>query len=364
MTPSSLRGDSRLRLLVYTDNRDFGGADASLSHLVRAMDRDVDVAVLGIDSMIVEWVARGRAAAETAVVPGPRSGHDWRSLDRHVRTIRALRPHVVHANLSSPWSCQYAIAAAGVNRRPCIAVYQLPVPAVSAVQRLAKRLTSTVVTRHVGVGARTSREVETLLGLRAGSVQTIHNGVPDLRVRTTRTVVPSPIVGTVARLEQQKGIDVLLHAFGEVEGATLVVVGDGSERDHLQALAARLGIDARVTWEGWSENARSYLPSFDVFVLPSRFEGFPLVVLEAQLAQTAVVATDVGSVPETVIDGETGLLVPADDPDALGAAIRRLVGDAELRRTLAERGRRLVLARYTAEHMTRAFRKLYDEVLR
>jgi glycosyltransferase involved in cell wall biosynthesis len=355
--------ERRLRLLVYTDNRDPGGADLSLSHLIAALDARVDVAVLGVSRKIVEWVARGRPHAETSVVPQPQTGHDWRSLGAHVRAIRLLRPDVVHANLSSPWSCQYAIAAAALNHRRIVAVYQLPVPPVSSRQRLAKRLTYRAVARHVGVGERTSREVEILLGLAEGSVRTIHNGVPDIAVDPRPRASPGPIVGAVGRLEQQKGFDVLLHAFRDVESATLVIVGDGSERERLQALARRLGIDGRVIWEGWSEDARSFLPSFDVFVLPSRFEGFPLAVLEAHLAETAVVATNVGSVPEAVLDGETGLLVPAAHAHALTAAIRRLLAEADLRRQLAGRGRLLVLERFTADHMAHSFRALYDELV-
>jgi glycosyltransferase involved in cell wall biosynthesis len=355
--------ERRLRLLVYTDNRDFGGADLSLSHLVAALDARVDVAVLGVNRKIVDWVARGRPHAETAVVSQPQTGHDWRSLRAHVRAVRSLRPDVVHTNLSSPWSCQYAIAAAALTRRRIVSVYQLPVPPVSSRQRLAKRLTSRAVARHVGVGERTSREVEVLLGLPEGSVPTIHNGVPDIAVEPRGRVGPGPIVGAVGRLEQQKGFDVLLRAFRAVDSATLVIVGDGGERERLQALARELGIEGRVIWQGWSENARSYLPSFDVFALPSRFEGFPLVVLEAHLAETAVVAADVGSVPEAVLQGETGLLVPPADADALTVAIRQLLADGDLRRRLAKRGRRLVLERFTADHMARSFRALYDELL-
>lgn len=356
--------ERRLRLLVYTDNRDRGGADLSLSHLVAALDAEVDVAVLGVNRKIVDWVGRDRPQAETAVVLRPRSGHDWRSLRAHVRALRSFRPDVVHANLSSPWSCQYAIAAAALTRRRIVAVYQLPVPPVSSRQRLAKRLTSGAVTRHVGVGNRTSREVEALLGLAEGSVPTIHNGVPDIAVEPSRRARPGPIVGAVGRLEQQKGFDVLLRAFRDVEGATLVIVGDGSERESLQAVARGLGIEGRVVWLGWSENARSHLPSFDLFVLPSLFEGFPLAVLEAHLAETAVVATDVGSVPDAVLHGDTGLLVPPADADALTVAIRQLLADADLRRRFASSGRRLVLERFTADHMAHAFRELYDEVLR
>jgi glycosyltransferase involved in cell wall biosynthesis len=353
-----------LRLLAYTDNSELGGADLSLSHLLAFLDAEVEVGVLGVSRAIVERVALGRPKAATVVVPAPSSSHDWGSLVAHIRAIRSFRPDIVHANLSSPWSCQYAIAAAALTGRSAVAVYQLPVPALSARQRLAKRLTSVRVDLHVGVGERTSREIESLVGLGAGSVRTVHNGVPDVAVEPMPRPRPGPIIGAVGRLEPQKGFDVLLRALRDVEDVTLVLIGDGSEREQLRSLAGSLELDDRIVWQDWSDDVRSYLPAFDVFVLPSRFEGFPLVVLEALLAETAVVATNVGSVAEAVRHEETGLLVRADNAAALAAALRRLLADADLRRNLGRRGRRLVLDRFTAQHMARSFAAIYDELVR
>jgi glycosyltransferase involved in cell wall biosynthesis len=357
-----------LRLVAYTDNVERGGADLSMSHVLARLDPAVEVTVLGISRPIVEWVASARPSAAMRIVPRPRSDHDWRSLRAHLRAFREIGPDIVHANLSSPWSCQYAIAAAGLLRRPrTVAVYQLVVPPVSERQRLAKRLTARAVTRHVGVGERTSREVEELVRLQPYSVSTIHNGVPDepppSRPPALSPGTP-PFIGAVGRIEFQKGFDTLIQALRQIPNATLVVVGDGSERRRLEDLARDLDVADRVAWTGWREDPRTYLPSFDVVALPSRFEGFPLALLEALLARSAVVAADVGSVAEAVRDGETGLLVPPEDPAGLAAAIRRLLADVELRRRLGENGRRLVLDRFTADRMTLSFESLYRELLR
>jgi glycosyltransferase involved in cell wall biosynthesis len=354
-----------VKVVAYTDNVELGGADLSLAHLLAHLDPSIDVTVLGVASPIVDRVAEGRPSARTRTVKRPESGHDWRSLRAHVAAVRELAPDVVHVNLASPWSCQYAIAAAKLARRPrVVAVYQLAVPPVSERQRRAKRLTAPAVDRHVGVGERTSREVEALVGLGAGSVRTIHNGVPDEPPALPHPLpVSTPVIGAIGRIELQKGFDTLIHALEQIPGATLVLVGDGGEKARLEDLARDLGIANRVYWTGWSESSRGYLPLFDVFALPSRFEGFPLALLEALLARSAVVATDVGSVPEAVRDGETGLLVPPEDPGALARAIRRLLADGELRSRLGESGRRLVLERFTAAHMTHGFEALYRELL-
>lgn len=354
-----------MRLVAYTDNIELGGADLCMSHLLARLDPATDVTVLGVSPEIVARVAAARPEAAMRVVPRPRSGHDLRSLSAHVRALRQLAPDMVHANLASPWSCQYCIAAATLVRgAQVVAVYQLPVPPISGRQRRMKRLTSRGVDQHVGVGTRTSRDVETLVGLPPGSVSTIHNGVPDERRPPAPRPRPGPLIGAIGRLEPQKGFDLLIRALREVDNASLVLVGDGSEREPLERLARELGVAERITWIGWTDRVRSYLETFDVFALPSRFEGFPLAMLEALLARAAVVATDVGSVAEAVHDGETGLLVPAEDPAALAAATRRLLGDDDLRRRLGEEGRRLVLDRFTADHMTRAFESLYEDLLR
>jgi glycosyltransferase involved in cell wall biosynthesis len=353
-----------MKLVTYTDTKELGGADLSLMHLLGNLEPEIEAAVVGVTRPIVDRIAAARSGTQTVVVPRPRHDHDWRNLAAHASALRTLRPDVLHVSLASPWSCQYAIAAAALLRRPrVVAVYQLPVPPVNARQRWAKRVTSRAVDSHVGVGVRTSREVEELIGLPIGSVRTIHNGVPDLDAEAAPRPTAGPIVGAVGRLAFQKGFDLLLGAMRDVTNATLVLIGDGEDRGQLQELARRLGVADRTIWAGWSDDVRAHVRSFDVFVLPSRFEGFPLAVLEALLAEKPVVATDVGSVGEAVITGETGLLVQPDDADALAAAIRQLLGDDELRRRMGAHGRRLVLNRFTAAHMARSFSELYRELL-
>jgi glycosyltransferase involved in cell wall biosynthesis len=354
-----------VRLVAYTDNIERGGADKSMSHVLACLDPAVEVTVMGVSPTIVEWVAAVRPTALTRVVAQPRSGHDWRALVSHVSALREIRPSIVHANLSSPWSCQYCIAAAALLRRSrVVSVYQLATPPVTERQRRMKRLTARGVDRHIGVGEQTSRDIEELIGLSPGSVLTIHNGVPDESPQATRPLRSGPLIGAVGRLEPQKGFDMLIRALATIDDATLVLIGDGAERQRLLDLARRLSVAERIEWVGWSDDPRRYLSTFDVFVLPSRFEGFPLALLEALLARRAVVATAVGSVPEAIRDGETGLIVPVDDPAALAGAIQRLLADERLRRRLGEQGRQFVLAQFTAAHMTRAFESLYRELLR
>jgi len=145
------------------------------------------------------------------------------------------------------------------------------------------------------------------------------------------------VLAFAGRLGPQKSLGVALEAVAAVPEVTLAVAGDGPDRLALERRAHELGLDGRARFLG-SVSRESVLRLFraaDASVLSSSWENFPHTVVEALAVGCPVIATAVGGVPEVVRDGENGLLVPPDDPEALAAAIRRFFGDHELRRRLA-----------------------------
>ena len=150
------------------------------------------------------------------------------------------------------------------------------------------------------------------------------------------------VIGTMARLVQRKGIDVLLRAFGIVchnHRAHLIVVGDGPLSEELRALARELEIDGSVSWLGFQRDTAKWLRTMDVFAFPSRLEGVPNAVLEAMAAGLPIAATTIGGVVDILEEGRTGFLISPDDPDALAAALDRLLSDASLRADLGSNAR-------------------------
>jgi glycosyltransferase involved in cell wall biosynthesis len=172
--------------------------------------------------------------------------------------------------------------------------------------------------------------------------------------------------GTVGHLTPAKGIDVLLRAAAEVSASsppsTCVVVGKGPDRSRLVDLSREVGSDC-VLFLGQRMDARSVIAGLDVFVLPSRLDAMPLVLLEAMALGRPIVAAAVGGVPEIITDEVTGLLVPPDDPSALAAAIQRLLADAPLARRLGEAARADVETRFDARILATRLEALYEEVL-
>jgi colanic acid/amylovoran biosynthesis glycosyltransferase len=170
-----------------------------------------------------------------------------------------------------------------------------------------------------------------------------------------RRAGPLPTIVAVGRLVPKKGIDLLLDACARLQSPfLLVVVGDGPEAPALRARATRLGLDAVVRFAGalGHNQIRAELDAADVFCVPFRVapdgdrDSMPVVVKEAMAAGLPVVSTAVAGVPEMVIDGETGCLVPPEDPEALAAALDEFLIDPSQRRIMGRRGRELVEERF------------------
>lgn len=170
------------------------------------------------------------------------------------------------------------------------------------------------------------------------------------------------VLGWVGRLTSEKGADVLIDAIPKLKsGAIACVVGDGAQRPALAARASALGVGSRVVWCGVRDDAAALMPAFDAFVLSSRTEGTPIVLFEAMAARVPIVATRVGGVPAVVSD--VALLVPADDPGALAAAIDNVFERPEDTLRRVDVGARRLVEQFSVAPWVSAYEALYDHVL-
>lgn len=175
------------------------------------------------------------------------------------------------------------------------------------------------------------------------------------------------LIGSVGRLSAEKDFDGAIRVVGRLvrqgQDVDLVIVGEGQQRAGLEELVAELGLAQRVRLLGHRSDMIGLYEAMDVFVLNSRREGLPNVLLEAMAMEVPVVATRVAGVPD-LIDHETdGLLVEPGDEDGLTAALTRLLGDAELRRRLAAAARRTIEQRYSFAMRMAKVRAVYDRLL-
>jgi glycosyltransferase involved in cell wall biosynthesis len=188
-------------------------------------------------------------------------------------------------------------------------------------------------------------------------IQVIYNALPSdaeksfaLPRSEARTLI------TVCRLVPWKGVDQIIELLPELPSVRLVIAGDGPLRSHLEEIAARLGVEARVVFLGQISQAEvtTSLRKSDAFILNSSYEGLPHVVLEAMAAGVPVVATNVGGTGELVTDGKNGLLVPFGDRAKLKSAISRVLDDPALAARLVQEARRFLEAHLSFRTMVEA----------
>jgi glycosyltransferase involved in cell wall biosynthesis len=181
-----------------------------------------------------------------------------------------------------------------------------------------------------------------------------------------------PLIGTVGMLRRMKGHEYFLCAAAKVAGqrpdARFVIVGDTAFNSNIKAVLtaqmADLGITDKVTMIGYRDDIPDVMAGLDVFVLASiMHEGVPQVVSQALAMERPVVATDVGSIREQVVNGETGLLVEKESVEPLASAILSLLNDSEFAAHLGKAGRGLVCKKFSMESMLDSTERLYADLI-
>jgi glycosyltransferase involved in cell wall biosynthesis len=175
------------------------------------------------------------------------------------------------------------------------------------------------------------------------------------------------LVGIIAELHSNKGLDTFIDAFARVRNERnpvhAFIIGDGELRDQLQQQIRDEALERHVTLAGFLKDAWQYLPAFDVFALPSRKEGMPYVLLEAGSARTPVIAANVGGIPEIIEDGETGFLFTAGDAEELSQYLRKLSREPGTREMTGRSLYKTVTAQFTLESMVHRTQRLYRDEL-
>lgn len=221
-------------------------------------------------------------------------------------------------------------------------------------------------------------EVTRLFELPAGKVDVIPNGVDTTRWQSSSAAVQAirdrfgggPMLLFSGRLEYEKGVHTILEAMGRLRrrhpGLRLVVAGRGSQESALRAQARRLRLGRSVRFTGWlnDDDLSAMAAAADVALVPSLYEPFGLVALEAAAAGTPVVATDRGGLGEVVRGSRLGLTVPSQDPAALGEAVSRLLDDQVLARRIGRQARVAVASEYAWPVVATATARVYQRAIR
>lgn len=175
------------------------------------------------------------------------------------------------------------------------------------------------------------------------------------------------LIGTIARLSEVKGQDILIRAMkivaGEMPDVKLLIVGQGKTEVHLKAMVESLGLGDRVLFYPVVDKTFEILSMLDVFVMPSRQEGLGLSVMEAQAAGVAVAASNVGGIPSLIENGRTGVLVPSEDASELARAILDLLRDPDRRRVLGSAAREFIRRYHSSQGMAQETAEVYQRIV-
>ncbi len=330
--------------------------------------------------------ARARGV-EPLVIPelGPaiQPGRDVVALGKLVRAFRRLRPDLVHTHTAKAGALgRVAARLAGVPA--VVHTFHGHVlegyfsPGVTRlflqIERALARVTDRIITLSprlrqaiLGMGIGRPDQVQVIpLGLDLDPFLRVSSGPADLRT-TLAIPLGAPLLGIVGRLVPIKDHPTLFQALTLLEAGSsaphLVVVGDGERREPLRRLAHQLGLASRIHFLGWRTDLQAILGELDMVICCSRNEGTPVALIEAMAAGIPVVSTDVGGVGDLVVQGETGWLVPPDDPPALAQAVQRLLEDPALRRRLAAAARPHALSRHDVKGLIHRMEALYASVM-
>lgn len=287
--------------------------------------------------------------------------------------LRAERPDAVHTHLiHADWHGVVAARRAGVRRIFWSGHNDDPFR-----RRLPIRLIQAYLWRRITAGIAISEAVRQFM-IRVElapprKVHTVHYGLDPARIlpaqdeHTFLRALGIPdnalVVGSVCRLIEQKGLTYALDAFarlcGQYPDAHYVIIGDGPLRQELESRIEALGLGGRAHLAGWRSDAAGLMRAFDVFLMPSVWEGFGLVVLEAMAAQLPVIASSVSALPEIVVDGETGILTPPGDVPALTAALGRMLADGAKREGMGSAGLVRLEGNFSVQRMIDATQTVY-----
>ena len=356
-----------MRIAEVVFSLDIGGQERLVLRMAQAFHE------LGHDVHVVTLTGGGALRSELGPIAVHdvvrRSAFDATLYPRLWRLFRSLRPDVVHTHNSVP--LHFAAPAARLARVPCTVHTKHGHIAYSKHSVHWGRAATRFVDHFVAVSKDTAATAERIERPRPERLAVIENGIPlgkfapdDAARNAIRDELGIPrdalVVGSVGRLVEEKDYPLLVRAMAPILGerVRLVIVGEGIVRAEIEA-AITPAIRDFVTLTGARRDVARVLCAFDVFASSSRAEGLPLALAEAMASRLPIVATAVGGVPD-IVPPQIGMLVPHGDPQALRAAIQRLLDDPGLRSSMGEAARQYALGRFAEERMLERYLALYD----
>lgn len=365
-----------IRLMLFANAVARAGVEEHMLELLRGLDRRLFQLHLACPEVLLKQYG-GDIPKDVHVTPMMVDQlSDVRGAMRLAQTLRQQKIQILHSHMFR--ASLFASPIGRLCRVPVI----IETPHVRETWRkgwikshfVVDRVVSRFVDRYIAVSEANARYLIEQKRIPARKISVIQNGCSIERVDPSKAHPEGIreslgfsnddlVLIAMARLEPQKGHSVLLQALAilrtRVPNIRLICLGTGALEQELKKTTQGLGLEAIVRFVGFRSNVADWLAAADIGVLSSFYEGLPLAAVETLAAGLPIVATSVDGTPEVVIDGETGLLVPAGNPDAMAEAIARLARQPDLRRKFAVAGRERVLRQFTIQRQVEQTASLY-----
>jgi len=373
----------KIKILFVIDGLEFGGGERVFVQIIKG---------LPTERYEVHAASYGEGVFRTEL-PGSVTFHplDFRRrtnpgiLFNLLKLMKETEIHIVHGQGARAEF--FARIASRLCHVPAyVSTVAMPVegynvsPSLRTIYEVLDHATERFVTRFLVCSSALERLLAEDHGIHEEKIVKIYNGIEwreyepaklskvRQEVRTRLGVGEmNPLIGAIGRLVWQKGFLFFLraipHITQRVPEARFLLVGDGPLRQVLEEEAKRLKISNRITFTGFTTEAKTFMSAMDVIVIPSLREGFPMVTLEAMALEKAIVATEIDGIDEQIRSGKEGILVPPQSPEAIARAVVSLIKGEEDALKLGRAARERVKKEFSVEKMIDETRKVYEDLI-
>lgn len=365
----------RIRLMQITHDLNIGGLQQVVVNICRTIDMDrYKVTVLCLKELGDLTVEIEKLGIKVILLPQRESGTDYLSFLKVAKILKKEKIQVIHTHNTQPFF-DGTLAAILSEVKSLIHTDHARHFPDKFRYMIAEWLVSHYAYRIVGVSDHTVENLHKYEKINKLKTVVIQNGVDEraFEIEVDKDEVKkslgipqySFVVGVGVRLAKQKGIHQLIYAMSEVvkeiPQAVLVIAGTGEEQENLQQLAIELKLQNCVIFIGARTDIPVVLKAFDVYALPSYWEGLPMVILESMASGCPIIATDVGGVSNAITNGVNGILIKPRSPVEIKDAIIDLYKNETKRQLFVENGREIFRKNFSARGMTQRYEELYIE---
>ena len=359
----------RIRLLYLITEYAVGGAEKAMVRILSRLDKNkYDIIVAALQKGDGRLLPELQKIGVRVEILGAKGKYDViRVAFRLYDLIKELKTQVLICSLFHPTILGRFIGR--LTKTPVIVNWEHSVSFGGILRVLLNKITTPFSDKILCDSKRVETELKKRLHLPDNLTKVIPIGGIDLAQYhyRKRKVHPTVEVGSIGSLREPKGYTYLVEAakmvLEERDNVNFSIVGDGSEFNNLQNLIREFDLSEKVKLLGFRSDIPNMLSKWDIYLQPSLWEGLCITVVEAMASGLPIVATNVGGIPESVVDGYNGFLVPPRDPEALAAKILELIDKPDLRIQMGKRSRKIAEGKYSWDKMVKDIEEVIDVLI-